>query len=167
MMYWFTADQHFNHENIITKFVFRKFNSVEHMNAEIIKRHNDRVKPFDTVFHLGDFRMSSQGPTSHELRKQLNGNHVFICGNHDKNNGTNSPLKYAIIETFRHRVLLIHNPEKAKEIMEWNQCDMCFCGHVHEKWKFRENIINIGVDQWDYYPIDAKQILKAYKKAQR
>jgi len=40
-----------------------------------------------------------------------------------------------------------------------------FCGHVHEKWKFIKTeqglLVNVGVDQWDYYPVDAKQIFKA------
>ena len=70
-MYWFTGDQHFNHENIVTKFVFRPFQTVEDMNREIIRRHNERVKPGHTVFHLGDFRMSNQGPNVHELMEML------------------------------------------------------------------------------------------------
>lgn len=80
---WFTADQHFNHENIITKFVFREFRNSTDMNAELIKRHNSRVKAGDTVYHLGDFKMTNNGPNTHELLGKLNGRHVFIKGNHD------------------------------------------------------------------------------------
>jgi len=31
-MYWFTSDQHFNHANIIEKFVFRPFQDADQMN---------------------------------------------------------------------------------------------------------------------------------------
>ena len=54
MKYWFTADYHLGHANII-KYCNRPFKSLEHMNSEIIRRHNSRVKPNDTVFFLGDF----------------------------------------------------------------------------------------------------------------
>ena len=80
---FFTADQHFCHENIITKFVFRPFQDVEHMNSELIRRFNSRVKPGDTVYHLGDFKMTNNGPNTHELLGKLNGRHVLIKGNHD------------------------------------------------------------------------------------
>jgi len=26
-------------------------------------------------------------------------------------------------------------------------------GHVHERWKVRERMINVGVDVWDYAPV--------------
>jgi len=167
-MYWFTGDQHFNHENILTKFVFRPFQTVEDMNREIIRRHNERVKPGHTVFHLGDFRMSNQGPNVHELIEMLNGNHVFIAGNHDKRNGLNTPLKYAVIQSYGKTILLCHDPAYALELMSTDpyhlSFDLAFTAHVNEKWKFNEGpMVNVGVDQWDFYPVDAKQILKAYK----
>lgn len=166
-MYWFTGDEHYNHINIIDKFVFRRFANSEHMNAELIRRHNERVKSGHTVFHLGDFRFSP-GPNYHDLLRKLNGNHVFLQGNHDRRNGVNTPLKYALIETHGRPVLLTHRPEDAENIMKHTEISLAFCGHVHEKWKFRDTdageIINVGVDQWDYYPVDAKQILKALKK---
>lgn len=163
-MYWFTSDEHFNHENIITKFVFRPFRNVEHMNEEIIKRHNSRVQANHTVFHLGDFKVSSQGPNTHELIKRLNGYHVFVRGNHDKNNGLNTPLRHCIIEAYGKRIVLVHKPDDAEMIMAGGGIDMAFVGHVHDVWKFNGNMVNVGVDQWDFYPVDAKQILKAYKK---
>ena len=55
--------------------------------------------------------------------------------------------------------------------MNWFTSDQhfnhVFVGHVHEKWKFMKcehgDMVNVGVDQWDFYPIDPKQIFKAYK----
>jgi len=135
------------------------------MNAELIKRHNSRVKEGDLVFHLGDFKLTNNGPNKRELVRQLNGHHVFIQGNHDKNNGCNTPVKYIVMELFKQTVLLIHKPEDAIELMPIMGIKTAFCGHVHEKWKFMKTeqglLVNVGVDQWDYYPVDAKQIFKA------
>ncbi len=166
-MYWFTGDQHFNHSNIITKFVFRPFKDVEEMNLCIIQRHNERVKPSDTVYHLGDFKHTANGPSTRELISMLNGNHVFISGNHDRRNGLNAPLKYAVVETYGHRILLCHRPDDAATIAADLAVNLCFVAHVHDKWKFRGNMINVGVDQWNFYPVGAKQILKAYNHWRR
>jgi len=161
-MYWFTADEHFNHENILKLFVYRPFNSIDEMNATLIKLHNERVKDNDVVFHLGDFKVTNQGENKHELVKRLKGNHIFIAGNHDKNNGCNSPIKHCVINTYGKTVLLIHRPEDAEIIMSAGSIDLAFVGHVHEKWTVKSNMINVGVDAWNYYPVNAKQILKYY-----
>ena len=167
-MYWFTSDEHFNHENILKLFVYRPFRSVDEMNTTIIQRHNARVKDNDIVFHLGDFKLTTKGSNSHEITKQLNGKHIFIAGNHDKNNGCNSPIKYCVINSYGKTILLIHRPEDAATIISKGGIDLTFCGHVHEKWKFKKtehgDMVNVGVDQWDFYPVDAKQILKAHSR---
>ena len=164
---FFTADQHFNHGSCLTAFIFRPFQDVKQMNAEIIKRFNSRVKNGDTVYHLGDLRMTNNGPNTYELLQQLNGRHVIIKGNHDKNNGTSTCLHYGIIELYGQRVVLAHRPDTAEILMAALSIKLGFCGHVHEKWKFRKSehglIVNVGVDQWDFYPVDGKQIFKAIK----
>ncbi|MFX9969596.1 hypothetical protein ABTP69_19195, partial [Acinetobacter baumannii] len=45
---------------------------------------------------------------------------------------------------------------------EWRPVDRglpLLCGHVHDVWNTRDKMINVGVDQWDYYPVSAAQIL--------
>ncbi|MFH1797956.1 MAG: hypothetical protein ABH844_01235 [Candidatus Omnitrophota bacterium] len=54
MNYWWISDYHFSHANII-RYSNRPFETVEEMNEVIIRKHNERVKPEDTVFFLGDF----------------------------------------------------------------------------------------------------------------
>ena len=34
------------------------------------------------------------------------------------------------------------------------------CGHVHEKWKVVDKMINVGVDQWDFKPVPITEIGK-------
>jgi calcineurin-like phosphoesterase family protein len=33
-------------------------------------------------------------------------------------------------------------------------------GHVHEKWKIRDRMINVGVDVWDFFPVSIIEIEK-------
>jgi calcineurin-like phosphoesterase family protein len=79
---WFTSDNHFGHANII-KFCHRPFDDVDEMNAEMIKRWNEKVAPEDLVYHLGDFALM---PTQklRQLIAQLNGKIHLIVGNHEK-----------------------------------------------------------------------------------
>lgn len=163
-MDWFTSDEHFNHENILRKFVFRPFPTVVAMNREIIDRHNARVSPGDTVYHLGDFKVSSAGQNFQGILKQLNGSHVFIQGNHDKRNGVPAHLDCALMRTFGQTVLLAHRPKDVEELRAQGlKFDFAFVGHVHATWKFSPGMANVGVDAWDFFPVHAKQIFKAYK----
>lgn len=162
-MNWFTSDEHFNHFSIIAH-THRPFWTWQDMNEEIIRRHNERVDNGDTVYHIGDFKLGANGPNVYELIKRLKGRHVFLWGNHDRNNGLNTPMKYAIIKTYGKLILLTHHPADALMFMcGMPGIDMAFVGHVHGNWKFKINMVNVGVDVWDFYPVGAKQILKAYK----
>jgi calcineurin-like phosphoesterase family protein len=50
---FFTSDTHFWHKNVIA-YCSRPYQSLEEMNQDLITRWNARVKPEDTVYHLGD-----------------------------------------------------------------------------------------------------------------
>jgi calcineurin-like phosphoesterase family protein len=83
-MIYFTADQHFGHENII-KYCSRPFDNAEHMDHELVLAWNRMIGEDDTVYHLGDFCLGNE----HQARDyfhQLNGR-IFILGNawhHDR-----------------------------------------------------------------------------------
>ena len=84
-MFFFTADEHYGHANII-KFCNRPFSSVEEMDKEMIKRHNEVVTGNDTVVHIGDFSLLSRNfdDVQREYIRKLNGTHIFIPGSHDQ-----------------------------------------------------------------------------------
>ena len=80
-MIWFTSDMHLGHDkDFVTK--ARGFETVEEMNAEIIRRWNERVYPDDEVYVLGDLTL---GDVEEGIRliAKLNGYLHIMRGNHD------------------------------------------------------------------------------------
>lgn len=81
--HWFTADWHLGHQRII-ELSQRPFRSVDEMNAEIVRRHNDVVGENDTLWILGDVCM---GPLDESLALigELRCRKVYlVSGNHDR-----------------------------------------------------------------------------------
>ena len=80
------SDTHFGHAGVcrftrndgVTK--LRPWDSAEEMDEEMVRRWNDRVRPNDKVYHLGDVVMSRR---SLSIMDRLNGDKVLIRGNHD------------------------------------------------------------------------------------
>jgi calcineurin-like phosphoesterase family protein len=161
MNYWWTSDYHFSHFNII-KYCNRPFKTVEEMNEAIISKHNERVKPDDTVFFLGDFIFkggNEGGVHRYQLfEKRLNGKFIFIRGNHDNNNSLKTIITKMYLYYGAKTICMTHKPEYADPSVPFN-----FCGHVHDKFKIKrlnENsfLINFSVDVWDFYPVSFKQV---------
>ncbi len=161
MNYWWTSDYHFSHFNII-RYCNRPFKTVEEMNETIIKRHNERVKPGDTVFFLGDFIFKGGkegGVEKYRLfEKRLNGKFIFIQGNHDRNNSLRTIIQKMYIYYGSKNICLTHKPEHADPKVPLN-----LCGHVHNRYKVRRLnkgslIVNLSVEMWNYYPVSFNQI---------
>ena len=80
------SDTHFGHENCWAKFKLpngdpmRPFTSTEEMNEAMIEKWNAKVKPGDTVYHLGDVVINKRYL---EVVKRLNGKKRLVRGNHD------------------------------------------------------------------------------------
>ena len=81
-MKWFVSDTHFNHANIINWSApdttplgerYRPFETVQEMNDEMRRMWNLRVKPDDTVYHLGDVAFAITRDKSLDLLDGLNG----------------------------------------------------------------------------------------------
>ena len=134
------------------------------MDDTLIRKWNERVKPNDVVYFLGDFcfKKSAEAPDGNAFeyyRQKLNGDIIFILGNHDKNNGCKSVLQSAIIRMAGINMLLIHSPY----LTAGRVCDLVLCGHVHEKWKFlkSDNVvtINVGVDVNNFMPVSINELL--------
>jgi calcineurin-like phosphoesterase family protein len=169
-MIYFTSDNHFFHANII-KYCKRPFSTVEEMNEEMIKKWNEKVGPEDLVFHLGDFGLSksSEAPNAPKdpltlIRTRLNGNIIFVAGNHDHNNRNKSIIESLIINHGGHRIYLTHDPKYYRKDFEWN-----FTGHCHGNngtfHKIDKSIIvDLSVDCWNFSPVDINEINQAYSE---
>jgi len=160
MTYWFTADCHFGHNNI-REYCNRPFSDISTMNAVLIKNWVDTVGKDDTVFHIGDFSFMNKQATE-DLLAQLPGRIVFLKGNHEGHPKT--VTESAIIRYEGHSVHLNHYAERANPFM------LSLVGHVHDKWKIQYHmnedgtkgfpIVNVGVDMWDFKPVDFETIIK-------
>ncbi len=168
---FFTSDHHFDHANII-KYCHRPFDSVEHMNEEMVKRWNERISDEDLVFYLGDFSLSFAAVQKYLPR--LKGEKHLISGNHDKTHpchkakakkyhklylecGFSSVTHENMLRTNEELFLLHHLPYRNANIDErflnyypednglW-----LLHGHVHTHWNIKGHMINVGVDMWDF-----------------
>ena len=80
------SDTHFGHEKTCTVFKradgspLRPFASAEEMDEFMVRAWNDRVRPKDKVYHLGDVVINRKFLN---VLGRLNGDKVLIRGNHD------------------------------------------------------------------------------------
>lgn len=79
---WFTSDLHLGHTNIID-FADRPFANVTEMNEMLLANWNERVRPEDNVYVLGDYAMGEIMATLN-LTRRLMGRKVLVIGNHDR-----------------------------------------------------------------------------------
>ncbi|HRZ18474.1 MAG TPA: metallophosphoesterase [Methanofastidiosum sp.] len=179
MKTFFSADLHLGHANII-KYCNRPFKDEDDMNKKLITNWNQRVKPEDIVYHIGDFCFrggAEGGKTKAQMwEEKLNGKIIHIRGNHDVNNGAKSLITQAILEFGDLQVFATHVPPTMKlEVPEF--CDFVICGHIHNQWKYKHYkdnldlitvpIINVGVDVWKFIPIALDELIVFYQQVIR
>ena len=78
----FTSDLHLGHESILCLGFGRPFKSIQDHDEELICRWNEKVRPEDHVYLLGDFSYRSVVAV-HQYLEQMEGNKHLIVGNHD------------------------------------------------------------------------------------
>ena len=82
-MRWFTADQHFDHFNVIS-LCDRPFSSLEEMHETLIANWNSVVSSSDIVYVLGDFSYRGKSESIDRHLRALKGRKVLMYGNHDR-----------------------------------------------------------------------------------
>lgn len=176
MRTFFTSDPHFWHRNVI-EFCQRPFSSVEAMNEGLIVRWNATVDEGDEVWVLGDVAFCG----SIELRKiipRLNGYKRLVMGNHDWKYKPTRWIEFGFADVMTVGsvkakvpggvVMLSHFPyhgggdhmqeERYAEHRLHDKGHWLLHGHVHTGWKKKKNMINVGVDVWDYRPVALETI---------
>lgn len=165
------------------------------MNVEMVRRHNEVVRPDDEVWHLGDFAMRDD--LVGKILPRLNGRHHLVMGNHDRcyprrRGAAKAAESYraAGFRTLVERttltleglgdVLLCHlplrgdtprddglapkyndaRPTNAELVAASPVARILLHGHVHEKWKRRGPMVNVGVDVWGFTPVSEPDLVR-------
>ena len=165
-----TADNHFQHANIIN-YCHRPFHNVDQMNEVMVTQWNMRVNKGDEVYHLGDFSFYGKGQGGlygkYHWEDQLNGKIIHILGNHDGRNKAPSIIASVVLQFGGFNILAKHiPPETVDDIPEG--IDAVISGHVHEKWQhiwltddygLRIPVINVGVDVRSFRPMRMEEVV--------
>ena len=139
-----TGCTHFGHANIL-RLANRPFADITAMDAALIENWNTTVGPRDTVYHLGDFAFRD-----HEgYAAKLNGNKVWLQGNHDpKGWGAD----YKKVRANKTSAVLFHYP--IEEWDGWFRGAVHFHCHTHKPdFVTAERRGNVGVDSTGFTPI--------------
>jgi calcineurin-like phosphoesterase family protein len=176
---FYSSDTHYFHKNVI-KYCNRPFKDVSHMNEMLIAKHNSVVSPDDTWHFVGDFAFCGAQKHS-EILNRLNGYKIIYMGNHDMQNyKPEKMLKLGWDEAydkpvdreyrgkkFRFCHFPFDNQDHEDSVVRYKEirpsregCDYLICGHIHEKWGVLDNMINVGVDCWDFTPLSLDQIFE-------
>ncbi|MDZ4827499.1 MAG: metallophosphoesterase family protein [Actinomycetota bacterium] len=177
MARYFTADLHLGHRNII-EYSSRPFRDADHMNNALVEHWNSTVEETDDVIVLGDFAMGRIAETL-PIASVLNGRKVLLAGNHDRcwvghkkgvDAATDRYLDAGFAEIWQGTVELdiggrhvvachfpyrgdSHDHDRYVAHRPADEGAWLLHGHVHERWKVRDKMINVGVDVWDYTPV--------------
>lgn len=153
------SDLHLNHYNII-QYCHRPFTSLNEMNTTIVERWNEVVNDNDMVYFLGDFCMGKPGT----WLSRMNGNILFIRGNHDRGlEGIHPVVESVVIRHNDEEILLIH----AKNYLKFPWDGWILHGHHHnndlENYPFlhqQNKTMNVSAELLDYYPIELSKLLE-------
>ena len=174
MKHYFSSDWHLGHAKII-EYDKRPFNSVEEMNATIIKNYNELVTLQDDFYFLGDFCMGDHNKAEAYLEQLIPNKKYFLPGNHDKRQTRELYKKYgtylgnmAEVRINGKSITLCHYSMEL-----WNKShhgSWHLFGHSHGTLPDNPHrlSLDVGINCWDYKPvsfeeIEIKMLTKSFK----
>jgi calcineurin-like phosphoesterase family protein len=182
---WWMSDPHFFHKNII-ELSKRPFVNLDHMHETLIKNINECVRPEDTLYMLGDMNFGSFKEFE-PVAKRLNGNKILIKGNHDHlKDGQYAKLGFKVYLELKMKfagqvIRMTHYPYALpwyKRLFAYKSelryldrrahrvpGEFLIHGHTHSKKKIIDNMIHVGVDAWNFYPVSSGEIESLMNKA--
>ena len=171
MAIWFTSDQHFGHENII-KYCSRPFASIEEMDEYLIANWNSTVDEDDVVWHLGDLSYKASGEYVRSIIARLNGFIHMLClpWHHDKQ----WMSEVGDIDNLRFEKPLVAYPFSGTPVITMSHYPLAsweasfhgawhLHGHSHGMYSAKGKILDVGVDNHNYFPISLERVKELMK----
>jgi calcineurin-like phosphoesterase family protein len=155
---FFTADWHLGENRFAI--MQRPFKTVKEGNDELVRRHNEVVRPNDRVLVIGD-AVYKAAPECLPLVAKFNGVKTLIRGNHDA-------LPDSILLHYFEEI--IPEGEGIDFEVEGVPCHAThyptlgvkdrfnLVGHIHGAWKYQLNMLNVGVDANHFAPHHMSQV---------
>lgn len=166
-MRYVISDLHLGHEKII-EHCDRPFRHVHDMNKSLIENWNTTVDESDTVLFLGDMTHDSSPITGAEWIEKLNGNILFVRGNHDSRipaDKTFPVVENCTIQHGKYRFYCEHQPV---DCPGWQ-----LHGHTHNnrptKYPFIDGVaqrVNVSAELVGYTPVPLDKIVDTISGSQ-
>ena len=161
MKTWIVSDWHLGESRF--DIMMRPFTSVESHCNTIVNNHNKVVGLNDLVYVVGDVIYQKSDPNTYlSFVKKMNGNKILIRGNHD------APFSDEMFKPYFDTIIadgkgieidiggipcyITHYPSTGRND-KFN-----LVGHIHSAWKFQLNMLNVGVDVHNFYPVSFDKI---------
>lgn len=165
--YLFTADEHYNHANmLLPSHCNRPFIGVDDMTEQMIHRHNLVATKNSKTFHIGDmFWKHTTIAQAKSILSRLNGSHCIVWGNHDEV-AKNPEIAKLFEWTAERKIIVI---EKQQIVLDhyagrvWHSSfhkSWQLYGHSHGQLPEDPTLLNfdVGVDCWAYTPVTWEEI---------
>lgn len=187
MNFYFTADTHFGHQNIVRgctkwedKSPCRDFKTLKDHDRAVIDTINKTVAYDDILYHLGDWSMGGEDNIWRFRRAIVCRNVHFICGNHDHHIHRNKKLTtptglvhardlfssyHDLLEkelSGKYQMVMCHYP-----ILHWHKQrrgSIHLYGHVHQELAYHTRAVCVSLDAHPgFRPFSLDDILKLIK----
>lgn len=157
-MKFFTSDQHFGHNGILS-FMDRPYSGLDEMEDALIKAWNSTVEKGDDVYCLGDFSFYKKEEQVANILRRLNGQKFLVAGNHDWGKKKWGHLftwvkDLASITYEEQHIVMCHYP-----LHTWNKShygSWMLHGHMHTKNPLQQ-LLRDGIRRFDVGVDGAKQ----------
>lgn len=164
---WLVSDTHFGHAGVcrflrsdgVTK--LRPWDNPEEMDEFMIEAWNERVKPTDKVYHLGDVVINRK---CLKTLSRLNGDKVLIRGNHDIFRDDEYRQYFRELRAYHvmNGMILSHIPIHPESLGRFG---VNIHGHLHANRVMLDNVIDtryhcVCVEQTEFAPILFEDVMK-------